>query len=139
MVTLVLSLFTSEASNRCAMSSDSKTHALVIEDEMIIALEVEHLLRDLGYGSVDIASTPAQALQQAAARKPDLITADVRILGGTGIEAVRAITDRLGKIPYVYVTGNVDMLKGEDPRVVVEKPINDGAFRRACARVVRQA
>jgi len=121
------------------MPSPSNTHALVIEDDMIIALEVEHLLRDLGYRSVDIASTPAQALQQAAARKPDLITADVRIIGGTGIEAVKAITDRLGEIPYFYVTGNVDMLKGEHPPAVVEKPINPREFRRACACVVGSA
>jgi CheY-like chemotaxis protein len=113
----------------------SAPHALIIEDEMIIALEVEDLLRGLGYRSFDIAATPADAVEQATQHRPDLITADVRIVDGTGIEAVRAITERLGEIPYFYVTGNVDMLKGERAEVV-EKPISPRAFARACAAAV---
>lgn len=110
----------------------SLPHVLIIEDEMIIALEVETLLRDMGYGSFDIAASPADAMEQATRHRPDLITADVRIHKGTGIEAVRAITERLGEIPYFYVTGNVEMLQGEHAGVV-EKPINPRAFARACA------
>lgn len=102
---------------------------------MIIALEVEDLLRQLGYRSFDIAATPADAIAQANQHRPDLITADVRILDGTGIEAVKAIIERLGEIPYLYVTGNVDMLKGERAEVV-EKPISPRAFARACAAAV---
>jgi CheY-like chemotaxis protein len=106
-------------------------HALIIEDEAIIALEVEHLLRELGFHSFDVAATPADALAQATDRRPDLITADVRILDGTGVEAVKAITARLGEIPYFYVTGNVDLVSGQD-HPVVEKPIDAQRFRRAC-------
>lgn len=118
------------------MPDQPAPHALIIEDEMIIALEVEDLLRGLGYRSFDIAATPTDAVEQASRHRPDLITADVRILGGTGIEAVRAITERLGEIPYFYVTGNVDMLKGEGV-AVVEKPISPKAFAKACAAAVR--
>ena len=110
-------------------------HALIIEDEMIIALEVEDLLRGLGYRSFDIAATPRDAIEQATHHRPDLITADVRIVDGTGIEAVKAITAQLGEIPYFYVTGNVDMLKGEAAEVV-EKPISARAFARAAAAAV---
>jgi CheY-like chemotaxis protein len=115
------------------MPSTSTPHALIIEDEMIVAMEVEDLLRDLGFASFDIAATPADALDHATRQRPDLITADVRIRGGTGIEAVRAITDRLGEIPYFFVTGNVDMVADFAASAVVEKPINPRHFRRACA------
>lgn len=113
--------------------ASAPTHALIIEDEIIIALEVEELLRDLGFTSFDVAASPQDALEQATRRRPDLITADVRILGGTGIEAVKAITQILGEIPYFYVTGNTDMLS-DVPAPIVEKPINPRQFRRACDR-----
>ncbi|HEY8618160.1 response regulator [Phenylobacterium sp.] len=107
-------------------------HALIIEDEMIIAIELEHLLREEGYDSFDIADSPPAALEQALRRRPDLITADVRIIGGTGIEAVAEIEARLGKIAVVYVTGNVDMLRSLEAPAVVEKPISPRALTKAC-------
>ena len=112
-------------------------HALVIEDDMIIALEVEDLLHELGYQSCDIAHSPAEALACAQRRKPQLITADVRIIDGTGIDAVRAICVELGHIPVVYITGNIEMLAGEQAPTVVEKPIRPGALAQACAMACR--
>lgn len=111
-------------------------HALIIEDEMLIALELESLLQDMGYASVDIADTPQDALACARLRRPDLMTADVRIIGGTGIDAVKAIHEALGPIPWVYVTGNADMLKDEPANRVVDKPINAKALATACALAV---
>ncbi len=109
-------------------------HALVIEDEMLIALELENLLADLGYGSFDIADTPQDALACAMARRPDLMTANFRIVGGAGVEAVKAIRDRLGPIPFVYVTSNADLLREDAPAAVVDKPISSRALADACAR-----
>ncbi|MCI3130777.1 response regulator [Phenylobacterium aquaticum] len=111
-------------------------HALVVEDEMIIALEVEILLRDLGLASVDFASSTAEALERAIGRRPDLITADIRIVGGTGIDAIQSIVRQLGTIPHFYVTGNLDMLRDVAAPAVVEKPIDHWQFRRAFEAVV---
>lgn len=112
-------------------------HALIIEDEMLIALEVESLLHDFGFVSCDIVDNSADALKSALAHRPDLVTADLRIIGGTGVEAVAAITDRLGPVPHLYVTGNADMLAGRTAAPVVDKPLTRQAFaeayRRACA------
>src|ERR1700741_981369 len=66
-------------------------HALIIEDEILIAMEVESLLHDFGFESCDIVDNPADALKSALAHRPDLVTADMRILGGTGVEAMIAI------------------------------------------------
>lgn len=106
-------------------------HALIIEDEMLIALEVESLLHEFGFESCDIADNPADALRLALAHRPDLMTADLRIMGGTGIEAVDAITEQLGPIPHIYVTGNPDMLQGRSAPVV-DKPLTRRAFAAAC-------
>jgi CheY-like chemotaxis protein len=108
-------------------------HALIIEDEMLIALEIEQLLRDLGYDSFDWADSPPSALACALGHRPDLITADLRIIGGTGIDAVNAITDELGPLPVVYVTANADMLRGEPGAKVVSKPIQPRRLAEACA------
>lgn len=115
------------------MSTGSGAHALIIEDEILIAFELEDRLREMGFHSFDVAATPLQAIELAQRRRPDLITADVRISGGTGIEAVRAIQQTLGQVPHFYVTGNVEMLDGVDAPAIVEKPIQTPQFRRACA------
>ncbi len=113
-------------------------HALIIEDEILIALELEMLLGDLGFSSCEIADSPAQAVASAIAHQPDLVTADFRIVGGTGVEAVAAIAAAVGVRPVVYVTGNEDMVKGQG-WPVVNKPIAASALAQACARACRAA
>jgi CheY-like chemotaxis protein len=110
----------------------SHRHALIIEDEILIAMEVEALLGEQGFDTFDIAESPQEALDCALKRPPDLITADYRIIGGTGVEAVTAILARLGPIPVVYVTGNADQL-GARTRAVVDKPISPHRLAEACA------
>jgi CheY-like chemotaxis protein len=112
-------------------------HALIIEDEMLIALEVEGLLSDLGFESFDIARTPAEAITFAQAHRPDLITADYRIEEGTGLEAVNSIQAALGPVPVVYVTGNADALKAEAAPEIIEKPILPRKLAEACRRVCK--
>jgi CheY-like chemotaxis protein len=109
-------------------------HVLIIEDEPVIALELEILLGELGFRSFDIADCPADALACAKAHRPALITADYRILSGTGVEAVEMITAAVGQIPVVYVTGNPDLLPAGGSRAVVDKPISPTALAAACVR-----
>jgi len=111
-------------------------HALIIEDEMLIALEVESLLHDFGFATCDIADSPEDAVRCALAHRPDLVTADVRILNGTGVEAMVAITRELGPIPHLYVTGNPDMLAGQTVAPIVDKPLSRHALAAACQRAL---
>jgi CheY-like chemotaxis protein len=109
-------------------------HALIIEDEMMIALSLERTLEGLGFRSFDIADSAAAALLCARKHRPDMITADGRINGGTGMQAVDQITEAMGVIPVVYVTGNPSLLAARtDP--VVTKPFSSEALRAACACV----
>ena len=109
-------------------------HVLIIEDEPVIALELEILLGDLGFRSFDIADSPADALACARAHRPELITADYRIFAGTGVEAVQMITAAVGEIPVVYVTGNPDLLPAHAASAFVDKPISPTALAAACLR-----
>lgn len=113
-------------------------HVLIIEDEPVIALELECLLSDLGYRSFDVADCPTDALACAQAHRPALITADYRIMAGTGVEAVQLITAEIGEVPVIYVTGNADMMSSGDSLAVVDKPISVPALKAACLRVSRR-
>ena len=108
-------------------------HALIIEDEMMIALSLEDMLTGLGFLSFDIADSAAAAMRCARRRRPDMITADGRINGGTGMEAVDLITDAMGAIPVVYVTGTPKIIVGRSP--VVAKPFSSETLGAACAQV----
>lgn len=119
--------------------SELRGHVLIIEDEPVIALELEALLGDLGYGSFDFADCPQEALSRARAMRPTLITADFRIQGGTGVEAVELIFAAFGQIPVIYVTGNPDLLPPDSGSAVIDKPISARALALACARLTGRA
>jgi CheY-like chemotaxis protein len=65
------------------------------------------------------------------ANRPDFITADYRIVGGTGVAAVEAITALLGPIPVVFITGSVSCLGSSSRAPVIDKPIMPCALARA--------
>ena len=62
-------------------------HALIIEQDYWIIVMIEDVLRELGYNSFDSAASVEGAILSAARNCPDLITADLRLDTGTGLEA----------------------------------------------------
>ncbi|HEX8232726.1 MAG TPA: response regulator [Caulobacteraceae bacterium] len=113
-------------------------HALVIEDEALIGMFIGDLLEEIGFETVSLATTKAEALSLARTTRPDFIASDIRLPDGTGVEAVREIADALGATPVVYVTANPD----EAPKphsIVCEKPVSDRALREAVERAMAEA
>ncbi|MFN7026821.1 MAG: response regulator [Pseudorhizobium sp.] len=86
-------------------SGRSTIHALIIEDEVLIALLIQECLRQCGFTSFDFAISKEDAVRFAQGRCPDLITADVELNPGSGIEAVDEICSG-PTIPVVFVTGS---------------------------------
>lgn len=86
----------------------SKARLAIVEDEAIVAMDIEHRLKTLGYNVVGTANSGEDALNLVDAQRPDLILMDI-MLGGTldGIEAATVIKDRF-KIPVVYLTAYAD-------------------------------
>lgn len=111
-------------------------HALIIEDEAIIAMEVEMLLSDMGYETFDFALSPAEAVALAKHRRPDLVTADYQIQGGTGVDAVEGLFAAVGEVPVVFVTGNLNMVPQAFAERRVGKPINARDLGLACERAI---
>lgn len=113
--------------------------ALVIEDEPLVAMLIEENLAELGY-QVEVVDTEQQALAAAARRRPDLITADVVLREGSGIEAVRAICAE-EHIPTVFIVGwfHGDELDLVPHAVVMRKPFETSTLYAAVAQARCQA
>lgn len=79
-------------------------HALIIEDHPMIAALIECVLMDCGFDTFDIAASCKEAILAAAQRCPDLITADVTLESGNGIEAIRIICPGQST-PLIFITG----------------------------------
>lgn len=112
-------------------------HVLVIEDEVRAVESIETTLRDLGYRSFDVAFSAAEALASARRRCPDLITADVRLVDGSGIDAVLEICSEQ-PIPVLFVTAaRPDEIRASIPdAVIVSKPFQAAGIAPALARAL---
>lgn len=80
-------------------------HALIIEDEGLIALAIEDVLRECGFTSFDVAPSPEAAIEAASRQCPTLITSGVQLKPGCGIETVLQIYDKQ-LLPVIFITGN---------------------------------
>ena len=81
---------------------------LIVEDERLIALDLQRRLTQLGYTVVGNVAAGAQAITAACQLRPDLILMDIRLQGHMdGIDAALQIqADRL--VPIIYLTAYVD-------------------------------
>ena len=74
-----------------------KARILIVEDEAIIAMEMENQLQGLGYEVTSIVDTGENAIKKAEEDKPDLMLMDIRIKGEMdGIAAAEAIRSQFG-------------------------------------------
>ncbi len=79
---------------------------MIVEDEPIIAMDLQNTLRSLGYRVFDIVSSGEEALEKVGEGNPDLIIMDI-VLSGVmdGIEATKLIQERFN-IPVIYITAH---------------------------------
>ena len=107
-------------------------HVLIIEDEPLIAMMLQDLLEAEGATSCSVACTEQEAIASALAHPPAVITSDVKLLEGTGPQAVQAIHQRLGDVPVIFITATPESCEPcAPPGRVLGKPINDRAVAAA--------
>lgn len=111
-------------------------HALIIEDQFLIAMLIEEELREIGYTSFDIADREPLAVEAARLRVPDLVTADDRLAEGTGVSAAKAICER-EPVPVIFIVGNpYDVAPLVGDAVLIGKPFGGERLRQAVADAV---
>ena len=92
-----------------AQHSPAHRRALIVEDEFLIALDLEADMYALGFDTCDLAANGQDAFLQAMEDEPDIVLMDVNLEGGReGIEAARWLREVCVDIPIVFVTGNTD-------------------------------
>jgi CheY-like chemotaxis protein len=101
------------------------SRVMIIEDEPIIALDLENLVTELGHKVVATASTRDEAVAKAHSERPGLILADINLgEGGSGIDAVTEILNSFD-IPVIFITAYPEkLLTGErpEPTYLIAKP-----------------
>ena len=107
------------------LRAGAATDVLIIEDEPIIAMDIEELVQSCGHNVVGVASTEAEAVEMAERTRPGLILADINLgIGGDGTTAVSRIM-RHHYAPVIFVTAYPErLLTGEalEPAFVITKP-----------------
>jgi diguanylate cyclase (GGDEF)-like protein/PAS domain S-box-containing protein len=86
----------------------TKARILVVEDEIIVAADIQDRLEALGYEVPATVGWGEKAVELADALRPDLVLMDIQLKGRMdGVEAADQIRQRFG-IPVVYLTANAD-------------------------------
>src|SRR5687768_9361835 len=81
---------------------------LIVEDQRLIAADLENTLRKLGYVMAGSVASGEEAVPKASETRPDLVLMDIRLRGDMdGVEAAQAIRAQLD-IPVVYLTAYAD-------------------------------
>jgi CheY-like chemotaxis protein len=100
---------------------------LIIEDEPLIAMDIEDLVTSLGHRVVGVARTQREALRMAAERPPQLVLSDIQLAdGSSGIDAVNDIL-RQFNVPVIFITAFPErLLTGErpEPAFLITKPFS---------------
>jgi signal transduction histidine kinase len=109
---------------------------LIVEDERIVAMEIEEQVRSLGYNVIGPAASAVAALRLCETAEPDLALMDIRIEGDRdGIECVESLRRRFD-VPVIYLTALADSIimgraKLTTPAAYLTKPIRDDELKAA--------
>jgi CheY-like chemotaxis protein len=109
------------------ISRQVATDIMIIEDEPLIALDIEQMVEDLGHRVTGIARTHSEAVDLYKRTNPKMVLADIQLAdGSSGIDAVNDIL-KVDSIPVIFITAFPErLLTGErpEPAFLVTKPFN---------------
>ena len=112
---------------------------LIIEDEPMIAMDLEDLLADLGHSVTGIAATHDRAVAMARAHRPALVLADIQLADSScGLEAVHDILADF-RVPVVFITAFPERLltgKRPEPAFLITKPFQIATVRAAIGQAL---
>ena len=118
---------------------ESTTSVLIIEDEPLISMQLEDLVRSLGHQVCGMAATRSQAQQIVAEQTPGLVLADIQLAdGSSGLDAVDDIL-KIGSVPVIFITAYPErLLTGDrpEPTYLVTKPFQESTVRAAISQAL---
>lgn len=127
----------SEASRQIGEQVSSRV--LVIEDEPIIAMDLEALVESLGHTVVGNARTRTEAVEMARRTRPGLVLADIRLAdGSSGLDAVNDILVDF-EVPVIFITAYPEMLltgTRPEPTFLIAKPFREDTVKAVVSQAL---
>ncbi|MGZ3264768.1 MAG: response regulator [Croceibacterium sp.] len=118
---------------------ENTTSVLIIEDEPLISMQLEDLVRSLGHDICGTAATRTQAQQIAAEQTPGLVLADIQLAdGSSGLDAVDDILE-MDSMPVIFITAYPErLLTGNrpEPTYLITKPFRESTVRAAISQAL---
>ena len=115
------------------------TTVLIIEDEPLIAMDLEHVVNSLGHTVCGIARTRREALEAVRHQRPGLVLADIQLAdGSSGLDAVNQMLEQFD-VPVVFITAFPQrLLTGErpEPTFLITKPFDNNAVRAVISQAL---
>ncbi|MGR3569019.1 response regulator [Pseudooceanicola sp.] len=113
---------------------------MIIEDEAIIAMDLQSIVADMGHAVTGVARTRDEAVKLGQAETPDLIFADIQLAdNSSGIDAVNDLLGQLGDVPVIFITAFPErLLTGEkpEPAFLITKPYTEEQVRLAASQAM---
>jgi CheY-like chemotaxis protein len=121
------------------IDAELATDVLIIEDEPVIAADIEALVRELGHSVTAIAATRDEAVEAVARAAPGLVLADIQLAdGSSGIDAAKDILAHLD-VPVIFITAFPErLLTGErpEPTFLITKPFQPETVKAAIGQAL---
>jgi two-component SAPR family response regulator len=113
--------------------NDKKLRILIVEDEILLSIELEYVLQELGHDIVGVAASSQEALDLAKKTKPDLALVDIHLSDGpTGVELANELSAS-GGTRCVFMSANVNRIPDDYAGAVgyIGKPYTESGFKTA--------
>jgi len=121
------------------ISRQVATDILIIEDEPLIAMDIEQMVESLGHKVVGIARTHKEAVSLYGKTMPKMILADIQLAdGSSGLDAVREILGQY-EVPVIFVTSFPErLLTGErpEPTFLITKPYDPNSVKATISQAL---
>lgn len=121
------------------IEKQTRARVLIIEDEPIIAMDIETIVRDLGHEVTGVAVTRDEAVALAMEDRPGLVLADIQLAdNSSGIDAVNEILSQISA-PVIFITAYPErLLTGErpEPTFLVTKPFMTDTVKATIAQAL---
>ncbi len=121
------------------IDQQTATTVLIIEDEPLIAMDLEQIVGSLGHRVLDIAPTREAAVKAARAHRPGLVLADIQLAdGSSGIDAVRDILSSF-EVPVIFITAFPERLlagRRPEPTFLITKPFTPEQVKAAVSQAL---
>ncbi len=121
------------------IEAELATDVLIIEDEPVIAADLEGLMLELGHRVTDIAATRSEAVEAVQRHAPGLVLADIQLAdGSSGIDAVKDILGEID-VPVIFITAFPErLLTGQrpEPTFLITKPFQPETVKAAIGQAL---